>query len=64
MQKEKELLMTTKTRKLEYLNHILRNNQKYGLLHLYFKEKLKVREGLEDEGYRGWKISVTSLVQQ
>lgn len=31
---------------------------------IYFKEKQKVREMLEDEGYHGLQISATGLAQQ
>jgi len=41
MQKKKELLMTIKTRKLEYLGHIVRNNQRYRLLQLIPSGKIK-----------------------
>lgn len=34
MQKDKELLMTIKIRKSEYLDRVMRNNQRHGLLRL------------------------------
>lgn len=41
IQKKKELLRTIKIRKLEYLGHIMRNNQKYRLLQLILQGKIE-----------------------
>jgi len=49
LRKEKELLITKKTRKLEYLDHIMRNNQRYGLLKLILQGKI---EGKRSVGIR------------
>jgi len=49
MQKEKELLKTIKTQKLEYLGHIMKNNNRYGLLQLIIQGKI---EGNRSPGRR------------
>ncbi|VVC36311.1 Hypothetical protein CINCED_3A025269 [Cinara cedri] len=49
MQKEKELLRTIKTQKLEYQGHIVRNNQRYELLQLILQGKI---EGKKNVGIR------------
>lgn len=43
--KEKELLLTIKSRKLEYLGHIMRNDQRYGLLQLILQGRVKGKRG-------------------
>jgi hypothetical protein len=49
MGKQKELLTTIKTRKLEYFGHILRNNQRYNILQLILQGKI---EGKRSVGRR------------
>lgn len=52
--KEKELLIEIKLSKLEYLGHIIRNNQRHGLLQqLTVQRKVDDREDPKDEGHRG-----------
>lgn len=46
MQKEKELLNTIKTRQLEYLGHIMRNNNRYGFLQLILPGKIEDKRSL------------------
>lgn len=43
MGKDKELLLLIKTRKLEYLGHIMRNSQRYELLQLILQGKVEGR---------------------
>lgn len=38
-------MSTVKNRKLEYLGHIMRNNEKYGLLQLILQVKLLGKRG-------------------
>jgi hypothetical protein len=40
MGKEREIMVTVKKRKLEYLGHIMRNEQRYGLLQLILQGKI------------------------
>lgn len=41
MGKQKELLTTIKTRTLEYIGHIMRNNQRYNVLQLILQGKIE-----------------------
>jgi hypothetical protein len=41
MGKQKELLNTIKARKLEYIGHIMRNNQRYNTLQLILQGKIE-----------------------
>jgi hypothetical protein len=47
--KQKELLTTIKARKLEYIGHIIRNNQRYNILQLILQGKI---EGIISVGRR------------
>jgi len=49
MGKQKELLTTIKARKLEYIGHIMRNNQRYNSLQLTVQGK---KEGKRSVGKR------------
>lgn len=45
MGKECEILMTVKTKKLEYLGHVMRNQERYGLLQLILQGKVNGKRG-------------------
>uniref|UniRef100_A0A6P7FCB0 Uncharacterized protein LOC114328569 n=1 Tax=Diabrotica virgifera virgifera TaxID=50390 RepID=A0A6P7FCB0_DIAVI len=45
MQKEKELLITIKTAKIDYLGYIVRNSERYGLLQLIWQGKVEGKRG-------------------
>lgn len=45
IEKEKELITTIKSRKLKYMGHILKNNQRYKVLQLILQEKVEGSAG-------------------
>lgn len=63
MEKEKERLTTIKYRKIEYMGHIMKNNQWYKIPQLILKKKSKEKEVWEEHTeYLGCRMFVTGII--
>lgn len=56
MNKDPEIIITIKRRKLEYFGHIMRHPDKYEILHLIMEGKINRKEAPEEEERHGLKI--------
>jgi len=63
MNKDLELITTIKTRKLQYLGHIIWHPEKYNLLQLIIQGKIIGRIGTEEDlKFLGWTTSESGSI--